>query len=172
MNSKQTIARIIVKRFGFYFGAIMIAVAVWGIEYHMQSGPTIYEATPTQDKAVDAFSEMNRLLITLGTSLLGAMGLLLSSGFRGRDCSRDLWAAITGAVFVAASIYYGYVANLIVITMVAAGNFDPYNSALVRTHSLHFGTFLAGVILFAGFVCQNVMTGDAEHERPHDVTGS
>jgi hypothetical protein len=164
---KQTI----VKRFGFYFGATLLMVAVWGIESYMQSGGTVYAETPIQDRAVDAFSQMNRLLITLGTSILGAMGLLLSNGFRGRACTREMWAAIAGALFVAVSIYYGYVANLVVLSMLSTGHFDPYNSALTRTHGLHFVTFMTGVMLFAGFVYQNLITEDG-HEDSHDVTGS
>jgi hypothetical protein len=82
----------------------------------MGSGPSIYAAIPIQDKAVDAFLEMNRLLTTLATTLLGAMGLLLFGGFKGRPCSRELWAVIAGAISICLSIYYGYVAYLAVIS--------------------------------------------------------
>jgi hypothetical protein len=167
---KPTSGRRIFQRFGFYIGAIVIAVVVWRIENYMQSG-AIYVATPIQEKAVDAFLEMNRLLTTLATTLLGAMGLLLFGGFRGRSCSRELWAAIAGAVSVSLSIYYGYVAYLTVISMLAAGSFDPYSSQLLKAQYAHFYTFLVGVILFAGFVYKNMSTED-RHERSHDVTGS
>jgi hypothetical protein len=168
---KRTMQRRIVKRFGFYFGAIVLAAVVWRIEHYLQSGPSIYLATPIQDKAVDAFLEMNRLLTTLATTLLGAMGLLLFGGFRGRSCSRELWAAIAGAVSVSLSIYYGYVAYLAVISMLETGSFDPYSPQLLRDQYAHFYTFLVGVVLFAGFVYQNMSTEDG-HEQSHDVTGS
>jgi hypothetical protein len=168
---KQTTGRWIVKTFGFYFAAFALAVLVWWTESRMQSGPTIYVEIPIQQAAVSAFSDMNRLLITLGTSLLGAMGLLLSGGLKGKSCARELWAASAGGVSVALSIYYGYAANLAVISMVAGGSFDPYSPMLMRIHSAHFITFIAGVILFGGFIYKN-MIAEGEDEDSDHVVGS
>lgn len=168
---KEPIGRRIATRFGFYLSIIVIAFIVWRIELYAQALPTILSGTPMQDKAVDAFLEMNRLLTTLATTLLGAMGILLFGGFKGRACSRELWAAIAGAVSVGLSIYYGYAAYLAVISMLASGSFDPYSPHLLRDQYAHFYTFLAGVILFAGFVYQNMKTEDG-HEHSHKVSDS
>ena len=167
-NVKPIMGSQIVKRFSFYFSILVLAIAVWRLELYLQSGSTIYQDIPIQAKAVDAFLEMNRLLTALATTLLGAMGLLLFGGFRGRSCSRELWAAIAGAVFLGLSIYYGYVAYLEVISMLVAGSFDPYSMRLLRHQYAHFYTFLVGVVLFAGFVYQNMRTEDGG-EQAHDV---
>ncbi|HXA76309.1 MAG TPA: hypothetical protein VNV41_04180 [Candidatus Acidoferrales bacterium] len=163
----------IFKRFGFYIGAALLAAAVWQVERYMQSGATIYQAIPIQQEVVSAFLEMNRLLTTLATTLLGAMGLLLFGGFRGKSCSRELWAAIAGTVCVGLSIYYGYVAYLAVISMLETGSFDPYSPQLLRDQHAHFYTFLVGVVLFAGFIYQNMTTEDEHehHEHSHNATG-
>jgi len=154
----------IAEKYGFYFGAIVLAIVVWRLELYLRSGPMIYQETPIQDKAVDAFLEMNRLLTTLATTLLGAMGLLLFGGFRGRSCSRGLWIAIVGAVSLALSMYYGYVAFLLVISMLSAGSFDPYSPHLLKDQYAHFYSFLVGVILFAGFIYHNIRAEDGgEH---------
>jgi hypothetical protein len=161
-----------IKRFGFYFGVGMIAVVVWLIQTYVPSGPTIYEATPPMaDKALDAFLELNRLLLTLGTSVLGAMGLLVFGAFGGKSCSRELWAVIAGAVSVGLSMYYGFVAYLQVMATAATVGFDPYNPAVVHNLYGHFYLFLVGVVFFAGFVYQNMMT-EEEYAKPNPVGGS
>ena len=168
---KEPIGRRITTRFGFYLSIIVIAFIVWRIENYLQAVPTILSGTPMQEKAVDAFLEMNRLLTTLATTMLGAMGLLLFGGFKGKSCSREMWAAIAGAVSVGLSIYYGYAAYLAVISMLAVGSFDPYSPHLLRDQYAHFYTFLAGVILFAGFVYQNMKEEDG-HEDPQEASGT
>ena len=168
---RKTIGRHIVGRFGFYLGIIVLAFAVLKFENYLQSIPTAIPVTTIPDKAVDAFLEMNRLLTTLGTSLLGAVALLLFGGLRGKACSRDLWAAIAGAVSVGLSIYYGYAACQTVTSMLDAGVFDPHSPSLLTNQNAHFYTFLAGVIFFSDIVYQNMRMEDG-HEQPHDVTGS
>ena len=144
---------------------------MWRIEAYLGSGPSIYTAIPIQEKAVDAFLEMNRLLTTLATTLLGAMGLLLLGGFKGKTCSRELWAAVAGAISVCLSIYYGYVAYLAVISMLESNSFDPYSPQLLREQYAHFYTFLVGFVLFAGFVYANMATEEG-HENSKNVTGA
>jgi hypothetical protein len=168
---KRRNERSFIQQFGFYFGAIILAAVVWRIEVFMEAGTSIYAAIPIQDKAVDAFLEMNRLLTTLATTLLGAMGLLLFGGFKGRPCSRELWAVIAGAISICLSIYYGYVAYLAVISMLVSNSFDPYSPKLLREQYAHFYTFLVGFVLFAGFVYANMRTEDG-HENSKNVTSA
>jgi len=166
-----TIGRRILGRFGFYFGVLVLAAAVWEVQHYLQSAPAIYDSVPIQAEAVNAFLEMNRLLTTLATTLLGALGLLLFGGFKGKTCSRELWAAVVGAVSVSLSIYCGYVAYLAVISMLEAGSFDPYSPQLLRAQYAHFYTFLVGVVFIAGFVYQYMGDLD-EHEKSNDAAGS
>jgi hypothetical protein len=170
-NMKPTTGRHRISRFGFYFGVIMLAVVVWQIERYVRSGPMIYTALPIQEKAVDAFLQMNGLITTLATTLLGAIGFLLFGGRTGQPWSRELWAAAAGAASVSVSIYYGYVAYLYVISMLEAGYFDPYSGHLLRAQYAHFYAFLVGVALFAGFVYRNMNVED-QYEHPPDVTRS
>jgi len=168
---RRSIGQSIFRRFGFYLGVLVLAGAVWEVQHYLQSAPTIYDAIPIQTEAVSAFLEMNRLLTTLATTLLGALGLLLFGGFRGKSCSRELWAAVVGAVSVSLSIYCGYVAYLAVISMLEAGSFDPYSPQLLRAQYAHFYTFLVGVIFIAGFVYQNMGEAD-KNDKPSASAGS
>jgi hypothetical protein len=163
---KQTTGRMVLGRLIFYFGIILLAGGVLWFENYLQNIPTFIAVGTIPDKAVDAFLEMNRLLTTLGTSLLGAMALLLFSGFRGRACSREIWAAVAGAVSVGLSIYYGYAACQTVTSMLASGVFDPHARPLLANQNAHFYTFLAGVIFFADFVYQNMKTEDTDEQSP------
>jgi hypothetical protein len=169
--TKHTMGWLMFKKFGFYLGVLVLAAAVWEVQHYLRSAPAIYDSIPIQTEAVSAFLEMNRLLTTLATTLLGALGLLLFGGFKGKSCSRELWAAVVGAVSVSLSIYCGYVAYLSVISMLEEGTFDPYSPQLLRAQYAHFYSFLVGVIFIAGFVYQNMGEADS-YEKSQNAGGS
>ena len=102
-----------IGRLGFYISVIVFAVVVWRSEVFIQNRPQVYgelisDLSPLQEKQLGAFLEMNRLLITLGTALLGAMGFLLVNTHKARSSARQLSPAFASAFFVGLSVYYGY----------------------------------------------------------------
>ncbi|MGB8771653.1 MAG: hypothetical protein WCC92_18720, partial [Candidatus Korobacteraceae bacterium] len=122
-----------IRDFAFYIGAILVAIAAFYIAKHISwqsqnpEGGILGTALTTldnlQEKQLDAYLEVNRLLTTLGTTLLGALGFLLFGGRRNAR-TRHLWAALLGALFVATSIFYGYLAYLFLLSMLQFGPFD------------------------------------------------
>jgi hypothetical protein len=164
---KRRIARV------WFYGAVLILVAsVWGVQVHMYhkifSGPgTIFSessSTPSppsdwQKMSIQAMTETNGLLTTLGTALLGALGLLMSN--RGRDSSKSshMWAAFLGAVGGGISLYFGYVSHLNLLAMISNQTFSPYDPVYLFSSHAQFYTLLAGAFFFADFAVHD-LTGE------------
>jgi len=147
-------------RFAFYAACILLALFVWQVQQRLFSAPYVETSTeslsPLQDKQLDAFLEMNRLLTTLGTTLLGALGFLISTGKRGLLRWRELVPAMTSAVFAGASIYFGYVAYQSILWMLESSFFDLDNPAIQWTRQAHFYSLLLAAFFFCDFVIHNL----------------
>lgn len=162
----------LLKQSGFYVCAIGLAIASWYVQgwiwsnSELATNTILGPVTPFSDtikQAVEAYLEVNRLLTTLATTVLGALGFVL---FRGGTLSARtprLWAAMVGALLVAVSIFFGYVAYNFLIAVLQTGSIDfnaPTSQPLIRAQQIHFYTFLVGIIFLADFVFHNVRKGD------------
>ena len=165
------IGRSTIRDLGFYVVIVAVAIGVWQIQGHMTSsyqrrilqqqggitGPALSKLDDLQQRQLDAFLEMNRLLTTFGTTLLGALGFLFFGGHGVGDLNRHRWAALIGSLGVAVSIFFGYVAYNFLISMLANGTFDlGASSPTYWAQQAHFYTFLAGVVFLADFAFQNL----------------
>ncbi len=122
-----------------------------------------------QERQLDAFLEMNRLLTQFATTLLGALGFLLF--VRRGSGTRHRWAALVGALCMAVSIFFGYVAYSFLISMLETRVFDlGPNSSSHLAQQAHFYTFIAGVVFLADFAMHNI--GAGESENANDVTAA
>ncbi len=154
-------------RAGFYVGTVLLAVAVWQFQRYMYTRsvsfiyPSLDALNPLQEKQLEAFLEMNRLLTTLGTTLLGAIGFLMAG--RRTRVSSELWTALASAVCVGLSVYFGYLAYQGILWMLQNAFFDLSNPQVSWTLHAHFYTFLLGVLLFADFALHSLGTEDG-HE--------
>jgi hypothetical protein len=168
--------------FGFYIVVIFVAIVSWWTQSYMASvaqrqltrqAPKdgifgavvpVTELTNVQERQLDAYLEVNRLLTTFGTTLLGALGFLLFGQQKAGTWKRHRWAAFLGALFVAVSIFFGYVAYLFVLQKLEnlVQPYEPnpsFNLIVSSPHwaqQAHFYTFLAGVIFLADFVFHNL----------------
>jgi hypothetical protein len=157
---------------GFYLCAAVLAIASWYVQGWIWSkslappNTVLGPATPFSDtikQAVEAYLEVNRLLTTLGTTVLGALGFVLFR--RGTVDARmpRLWAAMAGALLVAVSIFFGYVAYNFLVAILQTGSIDftdPSSRPLIISQQIHFYSFLVGIIFLADFVFHNVRKGD------------
>jgi hypothetical protein len=134
-SKKRTSARI-----WFYVGCALLALSVWSFQKHVNneafnktgiifSGSSGQSSDPTGwDKmSVQAMSDVNGLLTTLATAMLGALGFLMSNRAQEGSTSRHIWAALLGAVGGGLSLYCGYVAHVNLLTMISTQNIDPHN---------------------------------------------
>jgi hypothetical protein len=174
----RTIGRPGTARLAFYIGAIVLGMVVWAGEVYMQNRPqilgsSISELDPLQEKQLDAFLEMNRLLTTLGTTLLGALGFFLVSRRKPGSSPPDLWAAFASAICVGLSLYFGYRAYEDIIGMFQPPyrTFDLTATMISWDRYAHFYTFLLGVFFFADFALHQLSPED-EHEHSRSVASS
>jgi hypothetical protein len=143
---------------------------VYGIQHYMDvatSSPpdtvissSSANSSPSQwaQLGFQAMADTNRLLTTLATGLLGALGLLLSNKSRDR-LPKHLWSAFLCAMTTTLSLYYGYVGHLHLLGMIYSENFDPFGSASVLPSHSQFYTLLAGVFFLADFTFHNLIKG-------------
>ena len=166
----------IVRRIGFYIGAVVFGALVWAGEVHMQNRPQVYGQSisalnPLQEKQLDAFLDMNRLLITLGTTLLGAMGFLLANRPKALSSPRGLWGASASALFVGFSMYYGYRAyeDIVLMLQPPYPSFDLTSSLIAWDRAAHFCTFVLGAFFFADFAFHELSKEEGERDRLPEV---
>ena len=172
--------------FGYYIIVALVGIGVWKIQGYMTSlsqsqtiqqsedgviGPALTQLDNIQERQLDAYLEVNRLLTTFGTTLLGALGFLLIGQKRAVEWTRHRWAALLGALCVAISIFFGYVAYLFILSMLRDGIFDLTASNPHWAQQAHFYTFLAGVVFLGDFVFHN-LTKEEEDGRLRNASDS
>lgn len=168
---KQITRQAVVFRIIFYLGATGLILAVWQFQKHMPGGfiePTISSINSIQQRQLDAVLEMNRLITTLGTGLLGATGFLLINMRKAYRRSVAFWVAFGSAVCVGLSIFFGYVVYLGLIAMLQSQFFNVDIPPILWVREAHFYLFLLGVVLFGDFAFQSLREEDG-HERTRDA---
>lgn len=129
------------------------------------AGVVVEKLSDVQTKQFDAYLELNRLLTTLGTTLLGAVFFLMfNSKFVWK---RRTWAAILGTLSISVSIFFSYVAYLFFIASLGDGAVDVTVSLPHWAQQAHFYTFLLGVVFFADFIFHNLPQNGFSQEGTH-----
>jgi len=141
------------------------------LQHHLAAYIEVYVDTlsASQAKQLDAFLEMNRLVTTLGTGLLGAIGFLLANGRNAGSPARELWAAIASAICVGVSLLSGYVVYQSILWMLESGFFNLNNPEILWVHHAHFYSFLLGVVFFAEFAFHD-LRGESGREPSQTAT--
>jgi hypothetical protein len=182
----QRIGRPKFGHFGFYIVIIFVATAAWQSQSYMTSlsqrrlreqsqggivGTALTQLNDVQQRQLDAYLEVNRLLTTFGTAILGAFGFLLLGQEKPGTWQRHRLAVVIGVLCVAVSIFFGYVAYLFIQSMLRDGLFDLTSLSPHWAQQAHFYTFLAGVIFLADFVYHNLIQ-ESGRENPHEISRS
>jgi len=147
-------------RIGYYIGAAAIAVLAWQAQRYT-SGQQIFESqvdslTQLQEQQLQAFLDMNRLLTTLGTTMLGALGFLLASGSKGKSGSSVRWSALASGAFAGLSVFFGYIASEGIIYMLRNQFFDLEAPVILWPHTAHFYALLLSVFFFSDFAIHDL----------------
>jgi hypothetical protein len=156
----------------FYAGATAFILMVWQIQKNMTANvfePVLTQLNSVQLKQLDAFMQMNQLVTTLGTALLGALGFLLVNGRNARGSAAMLTAFLSAAC-VGLSLFFGYVVYLGIVAMLQYPYFNLEKSQILWARQAHFYTFLLGVVLFGDFAFHSLHKEDG-HDRSNDAAG-
>ena len=149
----------------FYGVFVILAASVWAVHHftnHFAFGVpgTIFGVTDPSSPAdwpsttVEVMTDIDALLTTLATALLGAVGLLIVKA----GGSSHKWAAFLAAISGGVSLYCGYQCHCFVLTMVqlseTLGNLaflGPYENVYTIYRDIQFFTLLAGAVFLADF---------------------
>jgi hypothetical protein len=166
------------SRVGFYVVVIICAVVAWRFQQHWTTpswpadgiiSSSQAEMTSWDAKAIDAASQTNSLLTTLGTAMLGAIGLLLIN-HSARHRPRHLWSAMGSSVCVGISIYFGYVGYLEVLAATTNHSpINPYNASFLGPSRAQFYALLLAALLFADFTFHELTKKEEKKEPIHDA---
>jgi hypothetical protein len=155
-------------------GAIAFILLVWQFQKNITGNlleQTLNTLDPLQQKELDAFLEMNRLITTLSTGLLGALSFILVN--RGKE-QRGLpgqWTAYLSAICVGLSLFFGYVVYLAIVNMLDNHYFQLFTWQIQWARQAHFYTFFLGVVLFGDYAFHTLRSEDQD-ERPQPASGS
>jgi hypothetical protein len=157
------------SRTRFYSTVFMVVLAVWGLQVLVyqkvydqpgtifsQTSSTPADPSDWQKMSVQAMTDTNRLLTTLATALLGAVGLLLGNNAAQRSARRHMWAALLSAFGGVLSLYFGYVSHLNLLAMISNRTFSAYDPVYQFSSHAQFYSLLAGVIFLADFAIHDL----------------
>ena len=167
-------SRISTRAVGFrivlYLGAVLFIFFVGRLQKQMAGNvfePLISSLSSLQQNQLDALMDMNNLVTTLGTGLLGALGFLLINGRKVTRWSAAKWLALASAGCAALSLLFGYVAYLALIDMLRNQIFDLNLPTIVWVRQAQFYSFLLAVALFGDFAFQTLHMEDGNEPRRH-----
>lgn len=144
----------------FYLTIAAVAAAVslfefWYVHHSQILGVVqgeVQELSPSEEKAVDTFMDMNMLVTTLGTGLLGELFFLIAQSKR-RLKNKELLPAFLSFGLVFLSLYYGYQTYRDAVAMLQHQPFvfSLDNDAISWDRLAHLWTFVLGFFFFADF---------------------
>jgi hypothetical protein len=163
-------AKLTFTRTWFYGAVVALVLLVWGVqnyEYHSIYSPgTIFSGTPTtptpndwQKMVTEAMSQTNGQLTSLGTALLGALGLLMGRARNGSGF-RHIWAAFLAAAGAVLSLYFGYMGHVYILSMINTHSPNPADPVYFFLSRSQFYTLLAGAFFFADFAFHDLSRED------------
>jgi len=165
--------RAILFRLIFYAAAGAFIVVVWQMQRSYLDNwiaPATAAVGSMPDRELDALLQMNQLVTTLSTGLLGAIGFLLINIRKANRRFESLWAACASALCVGLSLFFGYLVYQWIIAMLKVQIFDPDLKPLLWARNAHFYLFLLAVLLFGDFAF-NSLRGEDGHGEKQGATG-
>jgi hypothetical protein len=126
----------------------------------------ITELTPLQEKQLDLFMEMNRLLTTLATLVIGALGAILAHRYSSRQipAGRLIWAGLA-ALASGCSLLCGYLSFRTAVWMLHSGFFNLFVSQVELPTRAQFFAFLGSVSALTILLLEEACDG----ETPADI---
>jgi hypothetical protein len=165
--------RAIVSRIAFYATLALFILAVWQFQPFISQGVVVGAQLnfldDLQKRDLDAFLDMNSLITTLTTGLLGALGFLLLNGRKVDRGPAAKWLAFGSALCAALSLFFGYVVYISLSDMLGKGGFDLTVRSISWPRQAHFYLFLMAVLLFGDFAFHAFFTGERHEHHRHPV---
>jgi hypothetical protein len=159
------------KLFLWYLFACVIVGVLFTIEhYYVKATPyvenEISSLTPLQEKQFQLFLEMNHLLVTLATLVLGGAGAFVFNRYKtSRVASGQIARAVQTWVFSGFSVYCGYLAYEKVLWMLKFSFFNLDNPLVRWASRAQFWLFAISLVFLGSFLFYGLHE-DAPPEAP------
>jgi hypothetical protein len=109
-----------------------------------------------QSETIATLRDLTLQIMLISAGVFGIVGGFVSS--TEKKFVRRGWLAAALGMF-AISALFGYLLHGVLISLLAAKAFDPFNSSLILFGVIQIGLFLLGGICFTVFVTANVSRG-------------
>lgn len=156
---RRFVPRVRFGSFRFYLAVVVVALAlhifnsILSYTPFAEPVPDKEVAIEFQKKQLDTWAEMNKLLITLATLTIGAIGGFMVHRDKASALpARAMRRAAASWIFCALSIYFGYLSYHEAAWLLSLGAFNSYYPRLWWPAHAQFWAFLISVLLFADFV--------------------
>jgi len=167
MSSKTS--RAMIFRIVCYLSGILFILAVAQVQKQLGANllePQVSSLSAANQAQLDALYDLDNLVTTLATALLGGLGFFLVNGRKIRRWSAAMWLAVASAGCAALSLFLGYVLYLALLDMLKNEMFDPDMATIMWVRVAQFYSFLLAVVLFGDFAFQTLNAEDGrEHKR-------
>jgi hypothetical protein len=153
----------------FYLFVVIVFSIFWFLAYRVAQQPfveaKVRSLSNLQEKQLDTFNEMNRLLTTLATLALGGMGAFLFNRYKNDSLPwYQVWRAVGSWIFAGISLYCGYLGYAQTAWMLDKGFFNLSNPNIVWFSRVQFWTFAISTFLMADFVFHTLRRPETERE--------
>lgn len=109
--------------------------------------------TPLQEKQLEIFVDMNKLLVTFATLALGGIGAFVFNRYKSRDLPwYQVKRVVAAWVFCGLSLYCGVRTNIKLIWMLQSGFFNLTNPRILWVYEAQFVTLAIAIVLLADFL--------------------
>jgi hypothetical protein len=155
---------------------VSLVITFWGIaNYKFNPKPepeiVISELDELQKKSSEIIIEMNKLMTSLATLIIGALGAFIIKRYETLKIKATFPRILVAASSMLAifSIYFGYVLYIKMVEMLSNNFYNPNNSLIEMPRKYQYYCLWLSAILFVVFVLAE--TAPHTHEQKSETSG-
>jgi hypothetical protein len=142
-----------IRFYSFALVALLVLVALQQVFSQLSfTSEEVTSLNTLQEKQLEVFVDMNKLLITLATLSLGGIGAFVLNRYKSQEMPwYQVWRVVASWVFCGLSLYCGVLTNEKLIWMLQNGFFDLTNPRILWVYRSQFWTLAAAIFFLADF---------------------
>jgi hypothetical protein len=119
--------------------------------------PQLQSFSNMQEKELEAFLDMNRLLTTLATAVGAGIGAIIFNRLKNQPHLYQILLAGASFLFAGSSLYFGYISYHKVVWMLHSRFFDLSIKNIVLPEHLQFLTLVLALLAFGDFALSSLL---------------
>lgn len=152
-----------IRFYAFAIAALVLLILLQQVFSRLSfASEEVSSLTSLQEKQLEVFVDMNKLLITLSTVSLGGIGAFVLNRYKGQSMPwYQVWRVTASWVFCGLSLYCGVLANERLIWMLQSGFFDLTNPRIIWVYRSQFWTLAIAIFFLADFFYRGLRKTEA-----------